>query len=95
MTTHVRALELDEAPQVAGTDGRTISVRVVSWDTDYRVSDDGQRFYTERYMPGGLNMRAGAQLVATSEHDPRMLNANVTPRSAGFDGRTEIGRAHV
>jgi len=90
MTTYVRSVELDEAPPVAGTDGRTVSVRVVSWNTDYRVSDDGRRFYTERYVPGGLNMRSGTELVATSEHDPRMLHADVKPRSAGFDGRTGV-----
>lgn len=89
MTTHLRAVELELADPDTQTDGRTISVRVVSWDTDYQVSDNGRDFYTERFIPGGLNMRSGAELVATSEHDPRMLHQGVAGRD-GFDGRVGV-----
>lgn len=78
---HVRAIALEEPAEleVAG-DGRTITVRVVSWNTDYRVSDDGRTYYRERYLPGGLNARPGALVIARSEHDPSMFG----DRAAGF-----------
>ena len=80
---HVRAIALDAPAELevnpAG-DGRTITVRVVSWNTDYRVSDDGRRFYRERYAPGGLNARPGALVIARAEHDPQIF----PDRQAGF-----------
>lgn len=92
--TYTRSVELAPAAVDFAGDGRTISVRVVSWNTDYRVSDDGITFYTERYLPGGLNMRSGAELAATSEHDPRLMHPDVAPRGASVVGRNgaPIGR---
>lgn len=84
MTLHLRAVELDQVDDVTRAgDGRTVTVRVVTWNTDYRVSDDGRRFYRERFVPGGLNMRPGRELVATFEHDPRLLRPGVVSAAGG------------
>lgn len=92
MSRHVRALAVAPDDLELG-DGRTISVRVVSWGTDYRVTDDGQHYYDEQYAPGGLNMRPGAELVATSEHDARLLPPGVTPRSQHYGAQgVSVGR---
>lgn len=88
---HLRAVELVQGAADPGADdGRTVTVRVVSWNTDYRVSDDGRRFYRERFVPGGLNMRPGAELVATLEHDPRLLQPGT--QTAGSGSGRPVGR---
>ena len=86
---HARAVALEDTAIEVG-DGKTVTVRVVSWNTDYRVSDNGRDFYTERYVPGGLNMRSGAELVATSEHDPRLMHPDAASKSGSVLGRNGV-----
>lgn len=82
MTMHIRstALELARTPDELG-DGRTVTVRVVSWDTPYRVSDDGRTWYREQFAVDGVF--PGADMLVTLEHDPRHLAPGVAPKSIG------------
>ena len=56
MTTHSRTLPVVDVELAAGVDGdgRTVTVRVVSWNTPYRVTDDGRLFYREQFDVDGL-----------------------------------------
>lgn len=77
MTTHLRAALLaDEAAPVVTPqdgDGRTVTVRVVSWNQVERVTDDGRVFYREVFIPGGLNAPAGVEVPVFVEHDPALV----------------------
>lgn len=57
---HVRAFPgalIAQEPVLTDYDGagRVISVRIVRWNRDYTVTDNGVTFYRERFLTGGLN----------------------------------------
>ena len=46
---------------IEGTgDGRTVDVRVVPWDTEARVTDNGRDYYIEKWMPGCFERQVSA-----------------------------------
>lgn len=46
---------------IEGTgDGRTVDVRVVPWNTEARVTDNGRDYYIEKWMPGCFERQVSA-----------------------------------
>lgn len=92
-------------PDVTMTgDGRTVTLRLLTFDTDYTVSDDGgQHFYAERWAPAAfkrmLGRTHGAGIPLTWEH-PSMLGLRPMPlgvsdRAWDDDGALMlVGRIH-
>lgn len=92
----VRSLQLAPEQINAGPgDGRTVTVRVVTWGRQYRVSDDGRTFYRERFPAGGLTMRAGAEITATAEHDARLLRPGLVAKPAAGRVVGRVAATHV
>ncbi len=94
MTAHQRAMigaavAADPVVTEYDGDGRVITVRIVSWNREYTVTDDGATFYRELFIPGGLNGQGPALLG----HDPSTLPAGASYVSAavGWNGQ-QVGR---
>ncbi len=102
MTSHIRStlLQVADPVDVLG-DGRTVTVRVVSWETPYRVTDDGRLFYREQWVPGGLIPVVGG--VARLQHDPKSVRPGarykqgvpLTDRPGAVVGRFSSWRSEV
>lgn len=61
--------------------GRTVTVRLVAWDTPSTVTDDGGRsWYQESFARGGARLGRG-RLVARTEHDGAIVGT-IDPESA-------------
>lgn len=95
MTTFRRAMVgavIDAEPVVTDYDGdrRVITVRIVSWNREYTVTDDGQTFYRELFIPGGLNGQGGDAVLG---HDPATLapGAHFPSNRVGWNGQ-QVGR---
>lgn len=55
---------------VDGLHGRTVTVRLVAWDTPAEVSDNGRDYYLESFARGGLDADpVTGRLLARFEHD--------------------------
>jgi HK97 family phage prohead protease len=69
-------------------DGRTVTLRLLSYGTDYTVSDDGVHAYTERWRDGAfrrsLRHGRGEGLPLQWEHAPGM------PRTLPVGGSTRV-----
>ena len=102
MTAHIRStlLKVADPVDLLG-DGRTVTLRVVSWETPYRVTDDGGVFYRELYPFGGLTPVVGG--VARLQHDPNMVRRGarykqgvaLTDRPGEVVGRFSAWRSEV
>lgn len=87
-----RAMPVDDL-RVLG-DGRTVTVRLLTYGREYRVSDDGQRTYTEVWRSGAFarSMAHGrdAGVPVQFEHDlpnaPKSLPVGATRRAWDSDG---------
>lgn len=75
--TAVRALTMDQSTARTGDDGRTIEVRLVSYNTQAKVTDDGGRsFYTESFAPGSVRCEVDAPVY-------REVPRSVDPHAQG------------
>ena len=92
-------------PDVTMTgDGRTVTLRLLTFDTDYTVSDDGgQHFYAERWAPSAfkrtLKHGHGDGIPLTWEHPAmhgmRPMPLGVSDRAWDDDGSLMlVGRIH-
>lgn len=99
MTTHVRSVPVADLELAAAGvgDGRTVTVRVVSWDTPYRVTDDGAKFFQEQFAPGGLVPKQGGPVTATVHHNPDLLWPGTRVKGASLSDRhgLEVGRVQT
>src|SRR5688572_24197009 len=86
--------DLELAASVDG-DGRTVTVRVVSWDTPYRVTDDGATFFSEQFAPGGLVPKQGSPITVSVHHDPSLLWPGTRVKGATLNEQhgVQVGRA--
>jgi len=70
-------------------DGRTVTIRLLSYGTEYRVSDDGEHFYNEVWRSGAftrsLTHGKDAGVPLSYEHDvpglPRLLPVGASRRA--------------
>ena len=81
----------DAAP-VLGGDGRTVELRLLSFDQDYVVSDDGVHTYTERWAPTAFrrSIKRTTGKALTYEHrmpgTPPLMPVGGIRRAWEFDG---------
>jgi hypothetical protein len=101
MTSHIRSTLLLADPVDVLGDGRTVSVKVISWHRQYQVTDDGRTFYREEFPFGGLTPVVGG--VARLQHDPNDVHpgakykqgVKLTDRPGEIVGRFSAWRSEL
>lgn len=91
--TAVRALTMDPSTARTGDDGRTISVRLVAYNTQAKVTDDGGRsFYQESFAPGSVRCDVDAPVyrevprTADPHRDAPLLVGRIVGYRSTADG---------
>jgi len=91
-----RSMLTTEAKTETDADGRTVTVRLVPWDTVQEVSD-GRGRYTETFVRGGLRAPGGPiPVYVEREHDGPVvgvLEDELDDRPDGLYGRIRLSRS--
>ena len=94
--TFTRSVSTSEVAPETSTDGRTVTVRLVPWNTVQEVSD-GRGSYTETFSRGGLRGPSGPLPVYVErEHDGPVvgvLEDELEDREDGLYGRIRLSRS--
>ena len=91
-----RAVALDESPTRTG-DGRTLLVRLVTWNAIARVTDDGRMFYQESFAPGSVRCAPDAPVYneASRSSDPHKVGPVLVGRIIGYRSESDGAYAEV
>ena len=96
--TFSRSISTSEATPETSADGRTVTVRLVPWNTVQEVSD-GRGRYTETFARGGLRAPTGPLPVYVErEHDGPVvgvLEEGLEDRDDGLYARIRLSRSTV
>ena len=94
--TFTRSVSTSEVAPETSTDGRTVTVRLIPWDTIQEVSD-GRGHYTETFARGGLRAPDGPiPVYVEREHDGPVvgvLEDELEDREDGLYGRIRLSRS--
>lgn len=88
----IRTRTLRAAPTV-DSDGHTVTVRLIGWDEESEVTDNGRDFYRESFARGGLAVPD--KLLGELEHDGPLVAAStvVEDRDDGLYATARISRS--